>query len=100
MTETAEKLYREALDLTPNERIGLVEELLNSLDKPDASEPNKQAIAESELRRLWEKRSGAISTQVLNEFFVTVSLLECSLSLLDTVVVIDGTCLLLFLGLC
>jgi gliding motility-associated-like protein len=28
----------------------------------------------------------------VNEFFVTVSLLECSLSLLDTVVVIDGTC--------
>lgn len=39
----------------------------------DASEPRKQAIAESRLRELWESRTGVLSTQVLNEYFVTVT---------------------------
>ena len=35
MTEAAEKLFREALGLPPNERVALVQELLKSLDAPD-----------------------------------------------------------------
>lgn len=51
MTQIAEKLCREALNLSPNERVGLVEELLNSLDKPDAEIDSLWAKeAESRLR--------------------------------------------------
>jgi predicted nucleic acid-binding protein len=39
----------------------------------DASEPEKQAIAESVLRKHWESRTGRISIQVLNEYFVNVT---------------------------
>lgn len=39
----------------------------------DASEPQKQPLAESLLRRLWRSRSGRISVQVLNEYFVNVT---------------------------
>jgi len=39
----------------------------------DSSEPDKQPIAEAELRRLWESRGGRLSTQVLNEFFVNAT---------------------------
>ncbi len=46
MTKIAEKLCREALNLSPNERVGLVEELLNSLDKPDV-----------EIDSLWTKEA-------------------------------------------
>lgn len=39
----------------------------------DASEPIKQKTAEDLLRRLWEEKRGRISTQVLGEYFVTVT---------------------------
>jgi len=39
----------------------------------DASEPEKQRVAEAALQKLWKERCGALSTQVLNEYFVTVT---------------------------
>lgn len=39
----------------------------------DSSEPRKQALAETALRKLWENRNGRISIQVLNEYFVNVT---------------------------
>jgi len=39
----------------------------------DASEPKKQAISESVLRKHWKSRTGRISIQVLNEYFVNVT---------------------------
>lgn len=39
----------------------------------DASDPRKQARAETWVRRLWEERLGRLSTQVLQEFYVTVT---------------------------
>lgn len=39
----------------------------------DASEPDKQPQARAWLRHLWETRTGKLSTQVLNEYFVTVT---------------------------
>jgi len=39
----------------------------------DASEPEKQPIAEALIRKLWETRHGCISTQVLNEYYVNVT---------------------------
>jgi len=39
----------------------------------DASEPAKQLIAREALKRLWAGKNGRISTQVLNEYYVTVT---------------------------
>ena len=39
----------------------------------DASEGQKQVLAEQWLSHLWRERAGRISTQVLNEYFVTVT---------------------------
>jgi predicted nucleic acid-binding protein len=39
----------------------------------DASEPEKQALASARLDELWENRTGRISVQVLNEYFVNVT---------------------------
>lgn len=39
----------------------------------DASEPEKQAIASARLAELWENRSGRLSVQVLNEYFVNAT---------------------------
>jgi predicted nucleic acid-binding protein len=39
----------------------------------DASETTKQPVAAATLRDLWHQRSGAISTQVLQEFYVTAT---------------------------
>jgi len=39
----------------------------------DASEAVKQKKAESILKQLWETRSGRVSTQVLNEYYVNVT---------------------------
>jgi predicted nucleic acid-binding protein len=39
----------------------------------DASEPAKQAIAAALLDELWGNRSGRLSVQVLNEFFVNAT---------------------------
>lgn len=39
----------------------------------DASEPEKQKIAARQLDELWEARSGRLSVQVLNEYFVNVT---------------------------
>ncbi len=39
----------------------------------DASEPEKQVIASARLDELWEKHTGRLSVQVLNEYFVNVT---------------------------
>jgi predicted nucleic acid-binding protein len=39
----------------------------------DTSEPAKQEIAEALLRRLWSERTGCLSVQVLNEYFVNAT---------------------------
>jgi predicted nucleic acid-binding protein len=39
----------------------------------DASEPGKQAMASARLDALWEGRTGRLSVQVLNEFFVNAT---------------------------
>ena len=39
----------------------------------DASEPKKCPVARNWLERLWQERSGCLSYQVLNEFYVTVT---------------------------
>lgn len=39
----------------------------------DASEPEKQGLAAAWMAALWEKRSGRLSYQVLQEFYVTVT---------------------------
>lgn len=39
----------------------------------DASEPRKQEIAQSVMRELWQTKSGYLSVQVLNEYFVNVT---------------------------
>ena len=39
----------------------------------DASEPEKQVIASARLDELWEKRTGRLSIQVLNEYFVNAT---------------------------
>ena len=39
----------------------------------DSSEPEKQPIAIGWLSQLWEQEKGRISTQVLNEYYVTVT---------------------------
>lgn len=39
----------------------------------DASEPEKQPLAESLLRDLWKNRTGRLSTQVLSEYYVNVT---------------------------
>ncbi len=39
----------------------------------DSSEPDKQKISIEWLKRLWEKRTGCLSTQVCNEYYVTVT---------------------------
>ncbi len=39
----------------------------------DASEPEKQAVAITRLAELWEARTGRLSVQVLNEYFVNVT---------------------------
>jgi predicted nucleic acid-binding protein len=39
----------------------------------DASEPEKQAVAAERLDQLWDERTGKLSVQVLNEYFVNVT---------------------------
>ncbi|MGB0744792.1 MAG: PIN domain-containing protein [Opitutales bacterium] len=39
----------------------------------DLSEPEKQPIAEALMRELWQSRTGRLSVQVLNEYFVNVT---------------------------
>jgi predicted nucleic acid-binding protein len=39
----------------------------------DLSEPAKQPVAEALMRELWQSRTGRLSVQVLNEYFVNVT---------------------------
>lgn len=39
----------------------------------DLSEPTKQPIAEALIRELWQSRTGRLSVQVLNEYFVNAT---------------------------
>ena len=71
VSESAEKLFREALVLSPNERIGLVEELLNSLDKPD---PEIDVLWAKEAEdRLRAYRSGEVQAYSAEEVFSELS---------------------------
>ena len=71
MTEAAEKLFKEALDLSPNERAGLVEEILKSIDAPDV-ELDKLWPEESE-RRLRAYRAGDLESFSADEVFSELS---------------------------
>ena len=71
MTETAEKLFREALGLPPNERVGLVEELLKSLDAPDQKLDDLWAQEAEE--RLRAYRAGEIESHSADELFTELS---------------------------
>lgn len=39
----------------------------------DSTEPEKQVVAERWLEDLWKNRTGRISTQVMNEYFVNIT---------------------------
>ena len=39
----------------------------------DASEPHRQPVAQAWVERLWRERRGRISTQVISEYYVTVT---------------------------
>lgn len=49
----------------------------------DASQPEKMPVAQQWMKLLWDHSSGRISTQVLNEFYVTVTQKLSSLMTLD-----------------
>ena len=71
MSEIAEKLFREALGLSPNERVGLVEELLKSLDEPD---PALDALwAKEAEERLRAYRSGELVSCAADEVFAELT---------------------------
>ena len=67
MTEVAEKLIREALELDPIARAAVIEELLSSLDRPDPDLDAKWA-KESEIR-LRAYRAGEIQAIPASEVF-------------------------------
>jgi len=67
MTEVAEKLIREALQLDPVERATVIEELLSSLDRPDPGLDAKWAKEAED--RLSGFRAGEIEAIPANEVF-------------------------------
>lgn len=67
MTEVAEKLIREALQLDPVERATVIEELLSSLDRPDPGLDAKWAKEAED--RLSGFRAGEIDAIPANEVF-------------------------------
>jgi putative addiction module component (TIGR02574 family) len=67
MTEVADKLIHEALRLDPIERAAVIEELLSSLDKPDAELDAKWAIEAED--RLSAYRAGEIKAIPASEVF-------------------------------
>jgi putative addiction module component (TIGR02574 family) len=71
MTEVAEKLVREALQLDPVERAAVIEELLSSLDKPDPALDAKWAKEAED--RLSGFRAGEIEAIPANEVFAELS---------------------------
>lgn len=67
MTEVAEKLIREALQLAPADRAAVIEELLSSLDRPDPELDAKWAKEAED--RLSGYRAGEIQAIPVNEVF-------------------------------
>lgn len=67
MSEVAEKLVREALQLDPIQRAAVIEELLSSLDKPDPALDAKWAKEAAD--RLSGFRAGDIEAIPANEVF-------------------------------
>ena len=67
MTENAEKLYKQALGLSPAERAALVEELLNSLDAT-VTENDELWASEAE-DRLRAFKAGEIEAYSADEVF-------------------------------
>jgi len=65
MTDDAKVLSRKAQALSPNDRIALVEEVLESLDKPDAALEGLWAKEAAD--RLAAYRRGEISARDLSE---------------------------------
>ncbi|MEQ8694900.1 MAG: addiction module protein [Gammaproteobacteria bacterium] len=67
MAESVDKLFRKALTLSPNERAGLIDELINSLDQPESSIDRKWADeAEDRLRAY---RAGELEAYSAEEVF-------------------------------
>lgn len=56
----------------------------------DASEPDKQPVADAWLRRLWERRAGRVSVQVLQELYVNATGLEPGLDTADARVQVEA----------
>ena len=72
MTETAEELYVQALNLSPAERAALVEELLRSLD---ATDPDLDKLWASEAQdRMKAYRAGEIQAYTADEVFSELSI--------------------------
>lgn len=67
MTEVADKLIREALGLNPVERALVIEELLSSLDKPDAELDSKWAKEAED--RLGAHEAGEIESIPADQVF-------------------------------
>ena len=67
MAEVADKLIREALRLDPAERAAVIEELLSSLDRPDADLDAKWAKEAED--RLSGYRAGEIEAIPASEVF-------------------------------
>jgi putative addiction module component (TIGR02574 family) len=67
MTEVADKLVREALQLDPSERAAVIEELLSSLDRPDPDIDAKWAREAED--RLAGYRAGEIEAIAADEVF-------------------------------
>ena len=71
MTEIADKVIREALQLDPAERAAVIEELLSSLDKPDAELDAKWAKEAED--RLSAYRAGEIEGIPADEVFAELA---------------------------
>ena len=67
MSEVADKLIQEALQLDPTERAAVIEELLSSLDRPDPKLDARWAKEAED--RLSGYRSGKIEAIPANEVF-------------------------------
>ena len=56
----------------------------------DSSEPEKQPVARAWLRTLWQARTGRLSIQILQEFYVNATRLDRGLEPADARAVVDS----------
>jgi putative addiction module component (TIGR02574 family) len=78
MSASAETLLRQALELPSNDRAAMVEELLTSLDKPDA-ELDALWVKEAE-RRMVAYRAGELGAIDSEEVFAELGRREIALA--------------------